>query len=98
MKKLSLRMDDLAVESFHTSVPAGRQGTVRGYGDSTDCSYGSPDYTVCDVTCGYPCVESGECTATCPWNTVQCNPTPPCPGTWMSCDPETLCDYSCPCG
>lgn len=98
MKKLSLRMDDLAVESFVTSAPADRTGTVRGHDDSTQCSYGSPDYTLCDATCNLPCAASDECTPTCPWNTVQCNPTPPCPGTWLSCDPYTRCDDSCPCG
>jgi hypothetical protein len=98
MRKLSLRMDDLAVESFHTGAPAGRQGTVRSHGDSTGCSYGSPDFTLCDATCNVPCAESGECTPACPWNTVQCNPTPGCPGTALSCDPDTMCDDSCPCG
>lgn len=97
MKKLSLWMDDLAVESFHTIAPGDGRGTVRGYGDSTDCSYGSPDYTQCDVTCGIPCAESAECTPSCPWNTVQCNPTPGCPNTWLSCDAPSMCDYSCDC-
>ena len=31
MKKLSLNIDDLAVESFSTAESEGRRGTVRGY-------------------------------------------------------------------
>lgn len=96
MKKLSLRIEDLAVESFPTSAPVDGRGTVRGYGDSTECSYGSPNFTQCDVTCQV-CDQSDECTATCPWNTVQCNPTPGCPNTWLSCDAPSMCDYSCDC-
>jgi hypothetical protein len=86
MKKLALRLDDLAVDSFDTSAPADGRGTVRGYGDSTDCSYGSPNYTNCDRTCHYPCAESGECTPGCPFNTVHCEPTLACPGSVQTCD------------
>ena len=66
MKKLSLRLDDLSVESFETADPAPARGTVRAYGDSYDCSYGSPDYTACRASCAYACGESEECTPACP--------------------------------
>lgn len=68
MKKLSLRMDDLAVESFHTAdEPVHARGTVRAYNDSTNCSYGSPNATQCIQTCGFPCDgETDQCTLTCP--------------------------------
>lgn len=96
MKKLTLRLDDLTVDSFETSSKARMQGTVRGFGDSTGCSYGSPNYTQCDFTCEFPCGESGECTPTCPNVTPACSETCQCPGTiGMSCDPFTQCDFSC---
>lgn len=31
MKKLALKLDELAVESFYTHAPAGRRGTVMGH-------------------------------------------------------------------
>ena len=37
MKKLELRVEELAVESFQTGREPGRPGTVRGHGD--DCTW-----------------------------------------------------------
>ena len=99
MKKLTLQLDHLTVESFETSADAPARGTVRGFGDSTGCSYGSPNYTGCDYTCEFPCGESDECTPTCPRVTPGCTQTSPdvCPGTGgqPSCDPYTQCDLTC---
>ena len=66
MKKLNLRLDDLSVESFETAAPDELRGTVRAYGDSSGCSYGSPAYTACRLSCAYDCGESEECTPACP--------------------------------
>lgn len=66
MKKLSLDLDALAVESFETDGAEPMRGTVRAHGDSRDCSYWSPMYTFCNLTCKIDCGESGECTPVCP--------------------------------
>jgi hypothetical protein len=99
MKKLTLQLDELAVESFETSGAEAMRGTVRGFGDSSGCSYGSPNYTGCDMTCEFPCGESDACTPACPQVTPGCTQTSPerCPPTGgaPSCDPYTQCDYSC---
>lgn len=55
MKKLSLNLDQLSVESFDTSARAKPQGTVRGF-DITD--------TTCyELECG--CISGGTCNTDC---------------------------------
>jgi hypothetical protein len=66
MKKLNLLVEDLAVESFETGRAEPIRGTVRAHGDSSDCSFNSPMYTFCNLTCRIDCGESGECTPRCP--------------------------------
>ena len=66
MKKLNLHVEELAVESFETAGAEPMRGTVRGYGDSSNCSYGSPGFTGCRLTCAFECGESEECTPACP--------------------------------
>ena len=66
MKKLNLHGEDLSVESFETAGTEPMRGTVRGYGDSSNCSYGTPAYTACRLTCQFECGESEECTPACP--------------------------------
>ena len=97
MKKLTLQLDDLSVESFETSTQEQLRGTVRGFGDSSNCSYGSPQYTQCDFSCEFPCGESDECTPACPNQSPGCSNTCTCPvtGGLPSCDPYTQCDFSC---
>ena len=59
MKKLALKLDDLAVESFATHAPAARRGTVQGnaYLDAvivaaTDgCTYVDGGNNTCDRRC-----------------------------------------------
>lgn len=87
MKKLTLNVDDLRVESFITSPAMQRHGgTVRAYGYTgpEDCltrTFPQPEYTVRDCT-----HEMTRCNATCAGDT--------CPGSteWgaNSCD-----DMSC---
>ena len=55
MKKLRLKLEDLAVESFPTASPADERGTVRGHEATpgcvtescTNCTY---DDTICGLT------------------------------------------------
>lgn len=52
MKKLALKLDDLAVDSFDTAAQRGGRGTVRGnigpwpttFNVNPDCSAGCTDY------------------------------------------------------
>jgi hypothetical protein len=64
MKKLSLKLDDLAVDSFDTAAPARGRGTVRGnigpwpttLNVNGNCSAGCTDY--CETNgggVGYTC-------------------------------------------
>lgn len=63
MKKISLDLDTLSVQSFETTAnPARLRGTVRAAGATEDCqsqglSYcGSCFHTDCvELTCGAPC-------------------------------------------
>ncbi len=61
MKKLSLALDELSVESFDTSAPSGRRGTVEGRSSDTyaDMSCGG----TCNGTC-YP-ASCASCAITC---------------------------------
>lgn len=92
MNKLSLKIDELMVESFRTDETAGRVGTVRGLDSATvdqdtcntcnGCS--NADTCVsCPATCGNTC-------QTCP---VSCNPAN-CP----SADGRPTCDLACSVG
>lgn len=92
MKKLSLRLDDLSVDSFTTTRSPDVRGTVRGFGNSTDCSYGSPNYTACDLTCEFECGDSGDCTSTCPGGTGGSGTGS---GTGLDCTTRTAQDLSC---
>lgn len=65
MQKLKLRIEDLAVESFRTATTGEMRGTVQAL-ESGNCSYGSPGFTGCRLSCGFPCGESGGCTDECP--------------------------------
>jgi hypothetical protein len=85
MKKLSLKLDTLSVDSFETGRAPQLRGTVRGHitnacATATDCGTG---ITVCDVTCTgkdqptYPGVGNGTCDPTCQGWTCQfqtCSP------------------------
>lgn len=57
-KKLALELDDLQIESFHTTAVSARRGTVNGQGTG----YG---YLSC-VTCVHTC--AGQ--ATCDWGCI----------------------------
>jgi hypothetical protein len=90
MKKLSLDLDQLAVESFDTSASKRPAGTVRahGYTDTTceqiicDCG---PTNLTCETNCDeYTCGDS--CVNACP----------PTEHGEFSCAPPS-CFYTCVC-
>ena len=102
MRKLSLKLDDLAVESFQTQVEEGVQGTVRG-NDSIYLCETERDWICtnnplsCDDTCNTAdnntCPTGDTCYQTCQ---NSCNGTcDTCFGTCIdgSC-PNSVCD--CP--
>lgn len=93
MKKLMLDVDALTVESFETAGPDTLRGTVRAHGDSANCSYYSPHYTFCDLSCEFACGQSDECTPVCPGGSGGCTTTGT--GTTTGPTPQTFCDMSC---
>ena len=83
MKKLSLSLDDLTVESFDTHVIEARPGTVRANEERTvvtaacDTCYVSCDgsacpATVCEPTCDASCGDTCTQWVDCPLTTFQC--------------------------
>lgn len=94
MKKLVLALEALTVESFETSGVEELRGTVRAHGDSSNCSYYSPHYTFCDLSCEFACGQSEECTPVCPGGTGTSGTTG-CTGTTAGPTPQTFCDLSC---
>lgn len=62
MKKLTLRLDDLAVQTFAAGEGRGVRGTVHAHGPSAACPTASP--LVCDeteyVSCGIVCLPTLE--------------------------------------
>jgi hypothetical protein len=59
MKKLSLRIEELRIESFSTVAGASRRGTVRAHSDGLCGTYdGGCSYSTClQLACG--CTEGG---------------------------------------
>ena len=71
MKKLTLKLDDLRVETFQTSAESARRGTVLGHGPT---AIGN----TCDPSCPYTCgivPQTADCdgfAAIVPGNTDDC--------------------------
>ncbi|HEU4562836.1 MAG TPA: hypothetical protein VFS20_33710 [Longimicrobium sp.] len=89
MKKLTLNLDALEVESFDTNHPRGRQGTVLAHDDedsdtTAPCWAGTYEGPNCDST-GFQilctCTAGGENNGTCD---AVCN-------TQWNCTPRTYC-------
>ena len=59
MRKLTLALDDLTVESFSTEGGRLGLGTVRGNADTDDCTEAA---TCITCTCANPCTSDGEAT------------------------------------
>lgn len=57
MKKLTLDLDQLRVESFSTAETGAEKGTVHGHlGTGGGCTvYDSCDGSVCGGSCAFPC-------------------------------------------
>jgi hypothetical protein len=93
MKKLTLHLDDLAVESFDTSAVVKERGTVLGE-ELCSCAGSCPGQT-CEATCAFTCddptcVES--CNGTCPGQGYTCNES--CGGTCWNprCQDTNICN------
>lgn len=100
MKKLTLRMDDLAVESFSTERILEQRGTVHGNTDAPwkcsypiSCDYGcnTRDAGTCPTgpTCEASC--NGSCDASCQASGCgTCDGQVGCGPTWyaFTCPPE----------
>ena len=55
MTKLKLRLDDLAVDAFHTTAAEGDRGTVFGQQCTCETQCTCPGCPTCDITCPYTC-------------------------------------------
>jgi hypothetical protein len=75
MSKLTLKVDELAVESFDTDDARGRPGTVKGHDTvETEWCTGYPD-CVSDQGCQTPrrtCYGTCGCTQNCETSPPQC--------------------------
>jgi hypothetical protein len=104
MRKLTLDLDAIQVESFATSSPAPTRGTVdaRQGRETFGCTAaGQPtcDFTCDDNTCGCPApsnyVTCISCAATCAGTT--CNGAATCATCMATCNyatgPERCCAY-----
>ncbi|HEU0013393.1 MAG TPA: pinensin family lanthipeptide [Longimicrobium sp.] len=68
MKKLSLKLDELQVESFETQDNPRQRGTVQA-----NCA--------CGVCCCCPCACTAQCTA---WGHASCAPNASCGHTYCN--------------
>jgi hypothetical protein len=97
--KLKLNLEDLTVDSFDTSRPAQKEGTVFGEQCTcyTQCTCpGCPtcaNYYTCDRTCGGTCGEN-TCAASCNGTCDQATCEYSCAG---GCDYSLYCDTNQPC-
>lgn len=91
MKKLSLSLDDLEVDSFQTAGDGQGEGTVFGKEDCTcptACS--CPGCPTCDATCPETCEQTcnntcwATCGITCGQDTCAYQLNPP-KGPWYPC-------------
>ncbi|WP_420128325.1 hypothetical protein [Longimicrobium sp.] len=92
MRKLSLKLEDLTVDSFDTTVTHKAKGTVFGEQCTCYTQCTCPGCPTCDHTCAYTC-DDQTCPA-CPTCAASCNGTCNCP-TDNTCG--WTCDYSCAC-
>jgi len=66
MKKLTLHLDSLSVQSFATAKPLAAEGTVHGRGRTTQCPTTSPfvcgdtEWESCGIVC-LPTYQTGAC-------------------------------------
>jgi len=82
MKKLSLALDDLRVDSFQTSGGREEEGTVFGEQCTCETNCTCPGCPTCDFTCPYTCEQT--CANTCGQYTCAYQRNPPL-GPWYPC-------------
>lgn len=96
MRKLTLRIEALKVETFETQAAEARRGTVRGYSAdwqctaALSCDYGCntrddgtcPTGITCAISCGETCDASCQASG-CGSCGPACQPTSP-----LVCDPD----------
>lgn len=75
MKKLTLTIDDLQVDSFHTSGARKEEGTVFGEECTCPSNCTCPGCPTCDATCPNTCWET--CENTCGHETCAYQLDPP---------------------
>jgi hypothetical protein len=66
--KLTLNVEDLAIESFHTTTPEPQKGTVFGEQCTCYTNCTCPGCPTCDATCGTTCAntcDDNTCAASC---------------------------------
>jgi hypothetical protein len=101
MKKLSLKLEELSVESFATGPQPGQRGTVQAHATAR-CNTNVSCQGTCALVCGtYYCVPT-EGAATCD---IYCTPytggtscNQPCVYTCdnaPSCNPQNTCIQTC---
>lgn len=88
MRKLSLELDELAVESFETAAVQALRGTVDGHVVSMQPGQCVTDE---DLSCGGSCPHAG----TCGENSCQESCYASCAGTCGSTCGADTCDYTC---
>ena len=82
MKKLTLTLDDLRVDSFHTSADRHDEGTVFGEQCTCETNCTCPGCPTCDLTCPWTCERT--CANTCGQDTCAYQLNPPF-GPWYPC-------------
>lgn len=92
MKKLTLKLEDLAVESFDTARAGAKGGTVHGAGGVIPTQDATCPYTYCGETnCGSAC-KSQDGWGSCEYESCSCpytfDPSP--------IDTENSCVWACP--
>jgi hypothetical protein len=103
MRKLTLNLEQLSVDSFDTTAVEKAKGTVVGEQCTcwTRCGQNTcPGCPTCDNTCAYTC-DDATCPA-CPTCAASCNGTCDCPTAGVSCyntdcgcNPGTCYDTAC---
>lgn len=88
--KLALDLNDLAVDSFETSRPSAKPGTVVGAQCTCPTACTCPGCPTCDATCGGATCGGVTCAASC---NGSCNYS--CNYTDCDCVPATCQETNC---
>jgi hypothetical protein len=89
MKKLTLDLDQLTVDSFNTVAPAAKRGTVHA---EQECTCYTNCYTYCNTCPGCPTCDDSACNGSCGGTCFGENTCDTCVGQ-VTCGGRT-CDYS----